>query len=95
LTEYAAAFFLLADHLRDAVNICINKLGDIQLAITIIRAYEGDDGPTLHEVLEERVLVDAASEGNRWLASWAFWMLNRRDMAVRSLIVGPFWSSQQ
>jgi hypothetical protein len=29
----------------------------------------------------------AAQEGNRWLASWAFWMLHRRDMAVRALIV--------
>ena len=25
-------------------------------------------------------------EGNRWLATWAFWMLGRRDMAVRALI---------
>jgi hypothetical protein len=87
---YAAAFFLLADHLRDAVNVCINQLGDIQLAITITRAYEGDDGPTMKEILEEKVLLDAASEGNRWLASWAFWMLNRRGMAVRSLIVSSF-----
>lgn len=86
--EYAAAFFLLADHLRDAVNVCINQLGDLQLAIAITRAYEGDDGPTLKEILEEKVLVEAAAEGNRWMASWAFWMLNRRGMAVRSLIVG-------
>ncbi|KAL1988776.1 hypothetical protein VTN96DRAFT_7660 [Rasamsonia emersonii] len=84
--EYAAAFFLLADHLRDAVNVCINQLGDLQLAIAITRAYEGDDGPTLKEILEEKVLVEAAAEGNRWMASWAFWMLNRRGMAVRSLI---------
>ncbi|KAL2006687.1 hypothetical protein VTN00DRAFT_9355 [Thermoascus crustaceus] len=84
--EYAAAFFLLADHLRDAVQVCINQLGDIQLAIAIARAYEGDESPVLKEILEERVLIDAASEGNRWMASWAFWMLNRRDMAVRSLI---------
>ncbi|KAI1930848.1 regulator of (H+)-ATPase in vacuolar membrane [Ophidiomyces ophidiicola] len=84
--EYAAAFFLLADHLRDAVYVCINQLKDIQLAITIARAYEGDGGPVLKEILEEKVLVDAANDGNRWMASWAFWMLNRRDMAVRSLI---------
>ncbi|OJJ49980.1 hypothetical protein ASPZODRAFT_13084 [Penicilliopsis zonata CBS 506.65] len=84
--QYAAAFFLLADHLRDAANVCMNQLGDIQLAIAITRAYEGDDGPVLKEILEERVLTAAATDGNRWLASWAFWMLKRRDMAVRSLI---------
>jgi hypothetical protein len=62
-------------------------MGDLQLAIAITRAYEGDNGPVLREILEEKVLPEAASEGNRWMASWAFWMLGRRDMAVRALIV--------
>lgn len=77
----------MADHLRDAVHVCMSQLGDVQLAIAITRAYEGDDGPVLKEILEEKVLVEAATEGNRWMASWAFWMLHRRGMAVRSLIV--------
>ncbi|CAN8103308.1 unnamed protein product [Discula destructiva] len=84
--EYSAAFFLLADHLQDAVNICLNQLKDLQLAIAITRVYEGDHGPVLRKLLEEEVLTIAAQEGNRWLASWAFWMLHRRDMAVRALI---------
>ncbi|KAL4956308.1 RAVE protein 1 C terminal-domain-containing protein [Aspergillus filifer] len=84
--EYAATFFLLADHLRDAVLVCLNQVGDLQLAIVIARAYEGDDGPVLREILESRVLPEAATDGNRWMASWAFWMLGRRDMALRSLI---------
>ncbi|KAL3479818.1 RAVE protein 1 C terminal-domain-containing protein [Aspergillus californicus] len=84
--EYAATFFLLADHLRDAVFVLLNQVGDLQLAIAITRAYEGDDGPVLKEILETRVLPEAAADGNRWMASWAFWMLGRRDMAVRSLI---------
>lgn len=68
--------------------VCLNQVGDVQLAIAITRAYEGDDGPVLKEILEERVIPEAASDGNRWMASWAFWLLGRRDMAVRSLIVG-------
>ncbi|KAI1097572.1 regulator of V-ATPase in vacuolar membrane protein [Jackrogersella minutella] len=84
--EYAAAFFLLAGHLQDAVNICLNQVKDIQLAIAITRVYEGDNGPILRKLLENEVLAVAAQEGNRWLASWAFWMLKRRDMAVRALI---------
>ncbi|KAL0782788.1 hypothetical protein CaCOL14_000694 [Colletotrichum acutatum] len=84
--EYAAAFFLLADHLQDAVNVCLNQLKDLQLAVAIARVYEGDRGPVLKKLLEEEVLAVAAKEGNRWLASWAFWMLNRKDMAVRALI---------
>ncbi|KAI2625470.1 RAVE protein 1 C terminal-domain-containing protein [Xylaria nigripes] len=84
--EYAAAFFLLADHLEDAVNVCLNQIKDLQLAIAIARVYEGDNGIVLKKLLENEVLALAAQEGNRWLASWAFWMLKRRDMAVRALI---------
>jgi hypothetical protein len=86
-SEYAAAFFLLADCLKDAVNVILNQLKDLQLAIAVTRVYEGERGPVLRELLEEKVLPLAAQEGNRWLASWAFWMLHRRDMSVRALIV--------
>lgn len=85
--EYAAAFFLLADCLRDAINVILNQLKDLQLAVAVTRVYEGERGPVLRELLEEKVLPLAAQEGNRWLASWAFWMLHRRDMSVRALIV--------
>lgn len=87
VTDYAAAFFLLGDSLEDAVNVCVDRLKDLQLAIAIVRVYEGDEGPVLRRLLEEEILPYAAQEGNRWLASWAFWMLNRKDMAVRALIV--------
>ena len=84
--QYAAAFFLLGDSLLDAVNVCLNQLHDLQLAITIARVYEGDEGPVMQNWLLGRVLQEASMSGNRWLASWAFWMLNRRDRAVRCLI---------
>ncbi|KAJ5091472.1 RAVE complex protein Rav1 C-terminal [Penicillium alfredii] len=90
--EYAASFFLLADHLRDAAHVIANQIGDLQLAIAVTRVSEGDNGPVLRELLEEKVLPEAASEGNRWMASWAFWMLGRRDMAVRALIVSTLQS---
>ncbi|KAF2840037.1 hypothetical protein M501DRAFT_1056409 [Patellaria atrata CBS 101060] len=85
--EYAAAFFLLADHLQDAVSVISNQLQDMQLAIAVARVYEGDDGPVLQKFLEEKVLQNAALEGNRWLATWAFWMLGKRDKAVRALLM--------
>lgn len=86
-SEYAAAFFLLGDSLKDAVSVILNQLKDLQLAIAVTRVYEGEHGPVLKELLQDKVLPLAAQEGNRWLASWAFWMLHRRDMAVRALIV--------
>ncbi|KAF2110546.1 WD repeat protein-like protein [Lophiotrema nucula] len=84
--EYAAAFFLLADHLNDAVSVLHNQLGDTQLAIATARVYEGDDGPILQNFLRDKILPHAAQNNNRWLATWAFWMLNKRDSAVRSLV---------
>jgi hypothetical protein len=50
---------------------------------------QGDDGPILSDILKTTVLPTAFSDGNRWLASWAFWMLRRRDLAVRILLVSP------
>ena len=85
---YAAAFFLLGGALKDAVKICLNQIGDVQLAIALARIVEGDDdGPVLQEILRETVVPLAFKDGNRWLASWAFWLLNRRDLAVRILVV--------
>ena len=85
--EYAAAFFLLAGALKDAVSVLSNQLGDTQLAIAVARVYEGDDGPILADFLKEQILPKAAIEGNRWMATWALWMLGKRDKAVRALIV--------
>jgi hypothetical protein len=92
--EYAAAFFLLGGSLKDAVNVCLNKLSDFQLAIALARVVEGnDDSPILQEILKSTVVPIAFKDGNRWLASWAFWLLHRRDLAVRVLVVRP--SKQQ
>ncbi|KAJ7783622.1 RAVE protein 1 C terminal-domain-containing protein [Mycena maculata] len=85
--EYAAAFFLLGGALRDAVNVCLKQLGDFQLAVALARVVEqSDDGPVLIGILNNTVIPTAFREGNRWLASWGFWLLHRRDLAVRILV---------
>jgi hypothetical protein len=84
---FAAAFFLLGNSLKDAVNVCLRQLDDFQLAIAITRVHEGDNGPVLRVILEETVLPLAFKQGFRWLASWSFWMLNRRDLAIQTIVV--------
>ncbi|KAH9996446.1 RAVE protein 1 C terminal-domain-containing protein [Russula vinacea] len=85
--EYAAAFFILGGSLKDAVNVCLRHLDDVQLAVALARVIEGrDDGPVLYSVLYENIIPLAFKKGNRWLGSWAFWLLNRRDLAVRILV---------
>jgi len=59
----------------------------MQLAVGIARAYEGDDGPVLRYIIDEHVLPEAVSTGDRWLASWAFWMIGDRGKSVQALLV--------
>ncbi|CAB4445912.1 unnamed protein product [Rhizophagus irregularis] len=84
---YAAAFFLLGDQLKDAVNVCLKHLDDFQLAIAITRVYEGEDGPILKAIYEDYIIPLAIRTGDRWLASLAFWSLNQRDKAVKAIMV--------
>ncbi|KAL4070811.1 RAVE protein 1 C terminal-domain-containing protein [Scleroderma citrinum] len=85
--EYAAAFFLLGGSLKDAVNVCIKQLSDFQLAVALARVVEqSNNGPVFQDILKSTVLPIAFLEGNRWLSSWAFWMLHRKDLSVRVLL---------
>ncbi|KAH7912596.1 RAVE protein 1 C terminal-domain-containing protein [Hygrophoropsis aurantiaca] len=85
--EYAAAFFLLGGSLKDAVIVCIKQLSDFQLALALARVVEQDtNGPILRDILNKTVLPIAFREGNRWLGSWAFWLLHRRDLSVKILL---------
>jgi len=77
--------------LRDAVNVCTKQLGDFQLAVALARIVEqSNEGQVLLGILKDTVLPIAFKLGNRWLGSWAFWLLHRRDLAVRILLVQIF-----
>ncbi|KAH9813671.1 RAVE protein 1 C terminal-domain-containing protein [Melampsora americana] len=52
--------------------------------IAIARAYEGDNGPVLRSLLRETVIPQGFLDGNRWILSWAFDMLDEKDLASRS-----------
>lgn len=79
---------MLAGSPKDAINVVLRQLDDWQLAFALARAVEGaTDGPLCKWILTETVLPLAFEGGHRWLATWAFWTLGRRDLAVRVLIV--------
>ena len=90
--DYAAAFFLLGDSLKDCVSLCLKQLDDFHLAVILARVYEGDDGPVLRDLLSTHVVPLAFAQGHRRLACWGFWMLKRRDLAVRVIIVSYQWT---
>jgi hypothetical protein len=84
--ELAAAFFLLGGQLRDAVGICLQKLGDYQLALVIARLVEGDDGPVFKNVLDTYLVPRAKETGDFALASIAHWIAKRYSESVSSLV---------
>ncbi len=83
--EYAASFFLLAGKLKDAVNVCVKQLSDPQLAISICRIYEGENGPVLSDLIENTLIPTAAENGDRWLTCMLWTFSGKRDKAFFSL----------
>ena len=77
--QYAAAFFLLAGRLKDAVTVCWRNLGDLQLAIVICRLYEGENGPVLLEFLKN---ID---EEDVWLKHIILWIRNDISSSMECL----------
>jgi len=94
----AAAFFLLADQLRDAVSICLQKLNDYQLALFIARLFEGDLGEISRDILVNHVLPQAHDSADLGLASLAHWLLREYESALLALVgtksaVSTHWSA--
>uniref|UniRef100_A0A8C6IW43 RAVE complex protein Rav1 C-terminal domain-containing protein n=1 Tax=Melopsittacus undulatus TaxID=13146 RepID=A0A8C6IW43_MELUD len=94
--EHSAAFFLLAGHLKDAVEVCLEKLNDIQLALVISRLYESEFevSSTYKSVLQKRILgsVCPGKESlenmhcDPFLRSMAYWILEDYSKALDTLI---------
>nr|XP_045250078.1 dmX-like protein 1 isoform X8 [Macaca fascicularis]XP_045250079.1 dmX-like protein 1 isoform X8 [Macaca fascicularis] len=100
--EHSAAFFLLAGCLRDAIEVCLEKLNDIQLALVIARLYESefDTSATYKSILHKKVLGIDSPVSKRcslninmhhdpFLRSMAYWILEDYSGALETLIKQP------
>ncbi|PIK56051.1 putative dmX-like protein 2 [Apostichopus japonicus] len=98
--EHAAAFFLLAGSLKDAVEVCLNNLGDIQLAMVISRLYEEDlEMPKAQKkiIYEEVLGCDLSGKQienqfphkDPFMRSMAHWLLKDYIKALDTLLVPP------
>ncbi|CAO3607183.1 unnamed protein product [Cunninghamella echinulata] len=85
--EYAASFFLLADRLKDAINVILKNLKDYHLAIAICRVYDGDSSPLLKEIINDYVIPLAIETNDRWLLTTALWFNSKIHDAIRSIVV--------
>jgi hypothetical protein len=95
---HAAAFFLLSGSLKDALDICIDKLDDLQLAMIIARLYDGEITPSpdsLKRILYTHILGRDQGGNNEdlemahpdpFLRSMAHWIINDYPQSLATLV---------
>ncbi|XP_055025061.2 dmX-like protein 1 isoform X2 [Misgurnus anguillicaudatus] len=92
--QHSAAFFLLAGSLKDAVEVCIEKMQDLQLALVICRLYESEFemSSTYKRILQRHVLGQdrqIPAHQDPFLRSMAYWVLNDYSRALDTLLEEP------
>lgn len=97
--EHAVAFFLLANSLDDAIEVCLTKLDDLQLALVITRLYEGEHDatpPNYKKLLYEEVLGCDSNGNNQdisrahpdpFLRSMALWLMKDYSGSLNTLLL--------
>uniref|UniRef100_A0A8C0XIX4 RAVE complex protein Rav1 C-terminal domain-containing protein n=1 Tax=Castor canadensis TaxID=51338 RepID=A0A8C0XIX4_CASCN len=95
--EQSAAFFLLAGSLKDAIEVCLEKMEDIQLAMVIARLYESEieTSSTYMSILNQKIL-GCQKEGSGFncrrlhpdpfLRSLAYWVMKDYTQALDTLL---------
>uniref|UniRef100_A0A3Q2ZV78 Dmx-like 2 n=1 Tax=Kryptolebias marmoratus TaxID=37003 RepID=A0A3Q2ZV78_KRYMA len=95
--EQAAAFFLLAGSLKDAIEVLMEKMEDLQLAMIVARLYEADfeNSSTCQGLLHEKVLgCNRDGSGyhcsrlhpDPFLRSIAYWIMKDYTRALDTLL---------
>nr|XP_019954783.1 PREDICTED: dmX-like protein 1 isoform X2 [Paralichthys olivaceus] len=92
--QHSAAFFLLAGSLKDAVEVCLEKMQDLQLALVISRLYETEfeTSSTYKKILQRHVLghdKQIPANPNPFLRSMAHWVLEDYSRALDTLLEQP------
>ncbi|GBP07756.1 DmX-like protein 2, partial [Eumeta japonica] len=95
--EHAAAFFLLGGALKDALEVLITRLGDLQLAMVVARLYESEIllPDSLKKLLMDEILGGETENGeidlehahpDPFIRSMALWELKRYGEALDTLL---------
>jgi len=91
--EHAAAFFLLAGKIRDALEVVLHNLNDIQLALLIARLYEGDEQNLVNNILNREILTKPHSDP--FYRSMAYWLLKDYEHSLNTLLDNETFEHQQ
>ncbi|XP_066499855.1 dmX-like protein 1 isoform X2 [Hoplias malabaricus] len=92
--QHSAAFFLLAGSLKDAVEVCLEKMQDLQLALVISRLYESEfeTSSTYKKILQRYVLGQDHQipvHQDSFLRSMGYWVLEDYSRALDTLLEQP------
>jgi len=84
--EYAAAFFVLADMPKDAIDVLVKKSHDYQLAYLVARLYCGDDSEITNQFLSKHLLPLVKTQGDYWLETCIGWILKDYQSTLTALV---------
>lgn len=91
--EHAAAFFLLAGKIRDAIEVIITNLNDIQLALLIGRLYETEEQNLVTNLLNKEIL--SKPHDDPFYRSMAYWLLKDYERSLQTLLHNENFDQQQ
>ncbi|CAF0735297.1 unnamed protein product [Rotaria sordida] len=91
--EHAAAFFLLAGKIRDAIEVILNNLNDIQLALLVARLYENDEQNLVNNILNKEILTKPHNDP--FYRSMAYWLLKDYEHSLNTLLYNDIFEQQQ
>lgn len=86
--EHAAAFFLLGNALWDAIQVCLTRLKDIQLALVISRLYENNND--VHNDILQRYVIQSELDppvSDPFIISMSHWILNDYRKSLEVLLL--------
>lgn len=88
--EYAAAFFLLGDSVKDCCQVCVDRLDDLELAIAVARIYDASDRSGL-SYLRSRYFSTSLDDKKdycnaRWTQVWLDLMLDMKAVVLENIL---------
>ena len=85
--NYAAAYFLLAESPKDAIDILIKKTRQYDLAYFVTRLYCGDDSDFCKKLLQNEILPYYKNEErDTWMQSAIQWISKDYEKSVETLV---------
>lgn len=72
--------------MKDAVNICIQKLRDYQLALVVSKLTEGETSNVYQNILRDHVIPESVKNSDRALTSIGYWLLKEYENSMYALV---------